>query len=74
LAYPDPDPNGLRGVPVQRASDVVHCVARDVDEIHRRREGGKTVVAIAQAIGASVSGVRRAIKRNGIQRPAPSVR
>jgi hypothetical protein len=38
----------------------------DVEEIQQRWEVGETVAAIAQAIGASVEGVRRAMKRLGI--------
>jgi hypothetical protein len=40
----------------------------DIDDIGRRYQAGETILAIAQAIGASESGVWRAVKRCGIQR------
>jgi hypothetical protein len=40
----------------------------DVEEVCRRWEAGETIAAIAEAIGASISGVRRSMDRNGIDR------
>jgi hypothetical protein len=40
----------------------------DVAELTRRYHAGETVVGIARDIGASQSGVYRAIKRSGIER------
>ena len=40
----------------------------DVDEIRHRYQAGDAIVGIARAIGASESGVYRAIKRSGIER------
>jgi hypothetical protein len=53
---PGPRPAGERRGPLHRL---------DVGEIRRRREAGETIVRIARAIGASESGVYRAIKREG---------
>jgi hypothetical protein len=56
---PGPRPAGERRGPLHRL---------DLEEIRRRREAGETVVTIAQAIGASESGVHRAIERCGLRR------
>jgi hypothetical protein len=60
---PGPRPAGERRGPLHRL---------DVEEIRRRREGGETILGIARAIGASESGVSRAIKRSRIGRTVPS--
>jgi hypothetical protein len=56
---PGPRPAGERRGPLHRL---------DVEEIRRRREAGETVAAIAKAMGASISGVRCVMDRNGIDR------
>ena len=56
---PGPRPAGERRGPLHRL---------DVDEIVRRHQAGDAIVGIARAIGASESGVYRAIKRSGIER------
>jgi hypothetical protein len=56
---PGPRPAGERRGPLHRL---------DVEEVPRRREAGETIKRIARAIGASESGVGRAIKREGIGR------
>jgi len=62
---PGPRPAGERRGPLHRL---------DVAEIVRRYQAGETIVGIARAIGASESGVGRAIRRNGIGRPGRSRR
>jgi hypothetical protein len=46
----------------------------DVDEIRHRYQAGDAIVGIARAIGASESGVYRAIRRSGTERAVPSAR
>jgi hypothetical protein len=54
-----PRPAGERRGPLHRL---------DIAEIRRRYQAGDAIAAIARAIGASESGVGRAIKRSGIGR------
>ena len=56
---PGPRPAGERRGPLQRL---------DVAEIRRRYQAGETIKGIARAIGASESGVGRAMDRIGIAR------
>jgi hypothetical protein len=59
---PGPHPAGERRGPRHRL---------DVDEIRRLWEAGETISTITEAIGASRSGVRLAMDRNGIDRRPP---
>jgi hypothetical protein len=43
----------------------------DLGEITHRYQAGETIAAIARAVGASPSGVSRAIKRGGVERRPP---
>jgi hypothetical protein len=43
----------------------------DLGEITRRYQAGETITEIARAVGASPSGVSRAIKRGGVERRPP---